>query len=52
MRRSTRTKKKTMEAVARHETIKRQQALKERPFRSLLYRGRKAVTAAQREKER
>lgn len=51
MSKSTRTKKKTLEAVARSEAIKRQQAMRKRPFRSLIYQGKKAVMATQR-KER
>jgi hypothetical protein len=43
----TREKKKMMEAVARHEAIRRQQEMREKPFRSVLYQGRKAVQAAQ-----
>lgn len=42
----TREKKKMMEAVARHEAIRRQQAMREKPFRSVLYQGKKALQNA------
>ena len=50
MGKGTRAKKKTLEAVARHETIKRQQELKARPFRSMIYQGQKTVKAMQKNK--
>lgn len=52
MSKSTRAKRKTLEAVARSEAIKRQQEMRRRPFRSLLYQGKKAVMATQREEKR
>ena len=46
MGRKTREKKKMLETVARNGAIRRQQAMETRPFRSVLYQGRKAVLAA------
>lgn len=47
-----RKKKKVMEAVARCEAIKRQQAVKDKPFRYVLYQGKKAIMVAQKGGER
>lgn len=49
MSRSARAKKKMMKDVERSQAIRRQQALKKRPFKSLVYQGKKAVAAAQKE---
>lgn len=51
MSRSERAKKKMMKDVKRSQAIRRQQELKKRPFKSMIYQGKKAVAAAQKEAE-
>lgn len=51
MSRSERAKKKMMKDVERSQAIRGQQALKKRPFKSLIYQGKKAVAAAQKKAE-
>lgn len=45
MSRSMRAKRKIMNDVERYQAIKRQQELRKRPFKSLIYKGKKAVEA-------
>lgn len=47
MSKSTRKRQKMMNDVRRSQEIRRQKEMQERPFRQLIYRGKKAVTAVQ-----
>lgn len=49
MSKGTRNKKKMMQDVKRASAIRQQAQLRERPFRSLIYKGKKAAKAARRE---
>lgn len=46
MSKGSRNKKKMMQDVKRASAIRQQAQLRERPFRSLIYRGKKAARAA------
>lgn len=46
MSKGSRNKKKLMQDVKRASAIRQQAQLRERPFRSLIYRGKKAARAA------